>query len=77
MAIQEDEVAGEDNQPFALVAVECLEAVIQQLCQFTRISDEAKESYAIGATYGASLSITALSLNPTLWQSLRVTTEEL
>ena len=26
-------------------------------------SDEAKESYAIGATYGASLSITALSLN--------------
>ena len=26
-------------------------------------SDEAKESYAIGATYGASMSITALSLN--------------
>ena len=37
VAIQEDEFAREDNQSFALVAVECLEAVIQQLCQFARI----------------------------------------
>ena len=36
MAIQEDEFAREDNQSFALVAVECLEAVIQQLDVYKR-----------------------------------------